>query len=383
VASQLGWKKRLLFTGVLALFVASCVEILLQAAYYATSGAFLFRRTLPPIFELDPSRCYRVKPNLDFEQRTNEFRSRIYTNAQGFRTDSAREPIPEARRPGAVRMLFLGPSFTFGWGADFEDTYPALIADALRRAGRDVELLNAGTPAQGSGPQLCWLREEGARFRPDLVVQTVYDRVTSLAASCPEVLECPVVQDGKLYSQPPTLALRAIAFAKNFATVFYGYYLYQALLSPPGPAEQGTGRELYGREDGGADAAAVADMVATYRGYVDFVRGVLGAEVRVVFLYVPLSFAVHPEDEPRWRHLGVADHAARREQARRRIEALREAGIAIVDTSPLLRDRGRSERMYYWLDIHFTPAGNGAAADAAVPAIEAILAAPAPARGPR
>jgi hypothetical protein len=39
--------------------------------------------------------------------------------------------------------------------------------------------------------------------------------------------------------------------------------------------------------------------------------------------------------------------------------------------------------MYDWLDIHFTPAGNGAAADAAVPAIGAILAAPAPARGPR
>ena len=147
MGAQLGWTKRVLFTGTMVLFVVFSIELMLQAYYFGTAGDFLFRRTLYPIFEPDPLRCYRLKSNLDYRQRTNEFSVSIFTNAKGFRTDATRELVPYEKRPGVYRILFLGPSFAFGWGAELEESYPTLLTRWLRERGHDVELINLGTPA--------------------------------------------------------------------------------------------------------------------------------------------------------------------------------------------------------------------------------------------
>jgi hypothetical protein len=120
--APLGWRRQLLFTAILAGVAALSVEIPLQLYYRWTAGEWLFRRTLPPIYEADPTRCYRVKPDLDYVHRTNEFAIHLYTNAQSFRTDARREPVALEKPQGVYRVLFLGPSFTFGWGSDHEDT---------------------------------------------------------------------------------------------------------------------------------------------------------------------------------------------------------------------------------------------------------------------
>ena len=58
----LGWRKRLFFSAIAALFVVLSMEGMLQLYYYASAGDFLFRRTFYPIFEPDEHRCYRLKP---------------------------------------------------------------------------------------------------------------------------------------------------------------------------------------------------------------------------------------------------------------------------------------------------------------------------------
>src|SRR5262249_19367603 len=200
----------LLVTAIVAVGVGVCIEGILQAAYRLQSGAWLFQRTLVPIFRPDPLRCYALQPGLALEHRTSEFAIHIYTNAQGFRTDAARRETPLAKPPGTTRILFLGPSFTFGWGSEIEATFVARIGDALRASGHAVEVINAGVPAQGSDQQLCWFAAEGHRYEPDLVVQVDYGGVGGIFPECPQHLDCPVIEDGYLYSVAPTLALRTI-----------------------------------------------------------------------------------------------------------------------------------------------------------------------------
>ncbi|MFO0983172.1 MAG: hypothetical protein U1E76_15815 [Planctomycetota bacterium] len=64
----------------------------------------------------------------------------VRRNTQGFRD---REFTP--KRPGSVRILAVGDSFTFGDSiVDVADTWPRVLEQRLRSAGRDVEVLNLG-----------------------------------------------------------------------------------------------------------------------------------------------------------------------------------------------------------------------------------------------
>jgi hypothetical protein len=373
MAEQLGWRRRLLFTAILIGVALLSVEIPLQLYYRISAGEWLFRRTLPPIYEADPLRCYRVKPNLDYVHRTNEFSIHIYSNAQGFRTDERRATVAYEKPPDVYRVLFLGPSFAFGWGSDQEAIYPARIASALRVPGKRVELINLGTPAQPPGPQLCWLEKEGYRFEPDLVVQTSYgDTPTRLNGRCEGTDTCPVIQDSRLYSAPPTPAQRAISIVKNFGTVFYGYYLWNALAREPAKPGVGTGKELYGAE-GAAAGDDLPAIVGGYRDFVDFVHRVAGPQVQVAFIHIPLSFLVHEGDRARWKHIVDLDPQAARERTRAIIAALKQGGLHVADSLDLLIERGKSERQFYWLDIHLTPEGNRAVADIALPELQELV----------
>ena len=369
--APLGWRRQLLFTAILAGVALLSVEIPLQLYYRLTAGEWLFRRTLPPIYEADPTRCYRVKPDLDYVHRTNEFAIHLYTNAQSFRTDARREPVALEKPPDVYRVLFLGPSFTFGWGSDYAETYAARIASALRVPGKRVELLNLGTPAQPVEPQLCWLARGGWRYQPDLVVQTSYgDHVAAMPVGCPDPLSCPFVEDSLVYFSRPTPRQRAIAALKSLATVFYGYYVYNLIEGASPKPGVGTGKELYGAEP--VAEGDLAALVQGYQGFVDFVRDRVGPETQVAFVHIPLSFLVHEGDRSRWKHIIDVEPEAAQARTRAEIAALEASGISVADMLDPLLERGKRERQFFWLDIHLTPAGNATVADAALPMLQAL-----------
>jgi hypothetical protein len=373
VSEQLGWGRRLLFVSVLAGIALLSVELPLQIYYRVTAGEWLFRRTQPRIFEEDPTRCYRVKPDLDYEHRTNEFAIHVYTNAQSFRTGEARAPVAYEKPPDVYRVLFLGPSFTFGWGSDHEDTYAALIANGLRVPGKRVELLNAGTPAQPPWHQLCWFEREGHRYHPDLIVQTSYgSRIGPMPTACPERLECPVIEDSLIYFAPPTFRLRAIATVKQLGIVFYGFYLYNMVAARQEDSRVGMGKELYG-----SAAAAPEDdlpaIVESYRGLIAYFHRLSGENTQVGIVHLPLSFQVHPGDRARWKHIIQVDPDEELASTRASIAALQAAGIVVIDTIDGLVEAAGHERQYFWLDIHLTPAGNQTVAQAVLPVLQPLV----------
>jgi lysophospholipase L1-like esterase len=90
------------------------------------------------------------------------FRINVHINSKGLRD---REHAYE-RSPGTQRILVIGDSFVWGYGVEQRETFPKLLEARLPR----VEVINAGVAGYGTDQELLWLRSEGVRYRPDLVV---------------------------------------------------------------------------------------------------------------------------------------------------------------------------------------------------------------------
>ncbi len=97
------------------------------------------------------------------------------TNAQRFR--GRKEYLPQPP-PGTIRIAVLGDSFTFGAGAEDDQTYPAELERVLNRQAGErrsrVEVINAGVPGTGTGEQALVYDVWVKRFRPHLVILSVY-----------------------------------------------------------------------------------------------------------------------------------------------------------------------------------------------------------------
>jgi hypothetical protein len=350
-------------------------EVVAQGYYALTTGDVLARRAALPIFEADPTRCYRLRPGLAFRHRTPEFDVTLYTNDQGMRTGRGRRPVGE-KRPGVFRVLFLGTSYAFGWGSEYEQSYAALVGAGLARNGREVEVVNLGTPAQQAGPQLCWLREQGRRLRPDLVVQSVFANPGVIAGACEADPACPQVEDGYLVREGPFPRFVG-ELGKRSALAFYGWYIHRRYLAA------GPGGETPG--DSASDRLTPPEerpdaLPARYQGFVRTVREAVGEPTDVVFVLVPPSFAVHPGDAPRWGPIGARGQEFRA-RGRAAARTLESAGIPFVDPTPALERAAAEGRMYYWLDTHLTPAGNRVVADEVLARLSTPAAMPSPPAG--
>jgi lysophospholipase L1-like esterase len=128
------------------------------------------------VFEGDPLLFWRLQPNL---RDVVWDKTLVTTNSRGLRYDRPLGPKP----PGAVRILCLGDSVTFGFRVPLVFAarpgerhpgwlpYPARLEKALREAnpGRDVEVIPLAVPGYSSHQGLAWLRRDIAELQPDLV----------------------------------------------------------------------------------------------------------------------------------------------------------------------------------------------------------------------
>jgi hypothetical protein len=90
------------------------------------------------------------------------FRINVHINSKGLRD---REYAYE-RSPGTRRILVIGDSFVWGYGVEQHETFPKVLEALLPR----VDVINAGVAGYGTDQELLWLRSEGVRYRPDLVI---------------------------------------------------------------------------------------------------------------------------------------------------------------------------------------------------------------------
>jgi len=355
--------KRLLFFSVLALLLLLFAEASLHLFYRASVGRWLWEWWAVPIYEADPVRVYRLKSNLDYVHRTREFTARYRTDALGLRTDGLAPPLTMAKSNDVFRVLALGPSFTFGWGVDYEDAFIHQIARGLRVPGKRVELINLGTPSQSIPFQLKWLRETGHLYQPDLILQTAYGDLGSMECDDVLPLSLPYVKDGYLHMQEETWLKKA---RLRSATLFYGWHVYHSAIGARGDSA-GDGRELYRKETAATDAAALD----RFRKYISFVHNATPNKPTVVFLNIPLAYTVRPTDRSRVSRPVDVNEA--RVHAAHITALLQSQGIIVINPLETLLEKDKAVRMYNLYDIHFTREGNKVTAEYALPRLQEIV----------
>jgi hypothetical protein len=105
---------------------------------------------------------YRLAPNQDFHFSKDEFDTRIRINALGLRGSLPNLDLQN-------RLLVLGDSFAFGYGVNDDEAFPALIG---HRLGPNVAVINSGHSGYDTRREAAFLKEEGPRFNPTLIVVT-------------------------------------------------------------------------------------------------------------------------------------------------------------------------------------------------------------------
>lgn len=106
----------------------------------------------------------QLRPNVRTERHSPEFTMRFSTNSEGFRGHE--------RRGFAKPVLFLGDSFTMGYGVSDGLEFPALVQARLRELfpDRATEVVNAGVGNNGNGQWLKFLRLHLQDIDPLIVV---------------------------------------------------------------------------------------------------------------------------------------------------------------------------------------------------------------------
>lgn len=92
---------------------------------------------------------------------------RVRINAKGLRGAEVAYEKPA----GIERILFLGDSVTYGWQLDEVDTFPRQVEERLEgQGGLAIESINAGVSGYSPWQEDLYLRREGVRYDPDVVV---------------------------------------------------------------------------------------------------------------------------------------------------------------------------------------------------------------------
>jgi len=276
-----------------------------------------------------------------------------------------------AKPANIYRVIILGPSFAFGWGVDYEFSFAGVLQQLLQERGfgreKKIEVINAGVPAMPLAPQIAWFDHVGRHYESDLVIQLVYGSMAVKNVSEPPYA---VNDKGYLVSREGDGGWRWREGLKNFATVFYGWVLWTKLntahpsaqLEEKGDAVQEGGREIAASTEIDPLHPEVRGAMQVYTHLADVVR-VAGAQLLVV--HFPRSYTIHREDESRWQHLGLLDITRQITFDAAFIQYLNESRIPSIDiTQQLQKSAQVGKRMYYWLDIHWTAAGNITAARA-------------------
>lgn len=95
------------------------------------------------------------------------------TNVAGRReiNDQGLRGLPlRPKPPGAIRILSLGESTTYGWGVEALSTYSAVLERELCAAGTTVQVLNAGVPGYSLWQGVQFLLRRSEAFAPDVVL---------------------------------------------------------------------------------------------------------------------------------------------------------------------------------------------------------------------
>ena len=315
--------------------------------------------------------------------RNPEFVARMKTNSLGLRDDEVVLPKP----PGTFRILVVGDSFVqasqVSVGQPFTEVLERSLNASPPRPGRPerYDVVNAGVGGWGPAEEYLWLKNEGLRLQPDLVILQLYLGNDVSDSGCKILGQDEYKhkvcfyfdRDGRLYQDE--LRPRPAQPGDAVRTTLRNHtMLFNAL-------ETGVFEKL---EEGTRDSGAASNWKSNMGVYAKSpprrereewdeawdVAGALVGEIkreseaagaRFVLTAVPSVYQVYRDE---WDQ-AVAANRLRPEQwdlerpNQRLGETASRLGASYLDLGPAFRDEApTAPRLFYHLDRHFTPAGH-------------------------
>ena len=111
-----------------------------------------------------PERGWTIEPDASALLFSPLYSTYLEYNARGLR---GKERAYRAA-PGVYRILLLGDSFLEGYQHADNDLFASQLEDAL--AHKSVEVINLSVGGYGTTQQYLYLRDEGLKYQPDLIV---------------------------------------------------------------------------------------------------------------------------------------------------------------------------------------------------------------------
>lgn len=313
-------------------------------------GADLLERGLTTY---DPQLGWRLSPSWRGRHRRHEFDAGYATNALAFRG-----PESAAREPAA---LWLGDSFTFGFGVDDGATFVDRL-DAARAGG--LRHVNLGVPGYSTDQELLLLERRLSTFDARLVALVVYlgndliDNELAFPMQAETAKPYFALQaDGTLAFNPaPPMRKPEAERGRGF-----GSRLFELTNVAPGPFDRLLMSLESARRLGLERPAPPDDLERRLTPALDASLALFAALVRrMAGLSRPLLLVLIASR----RHLAAPESWAGRYQeiVRRRLRDL-NLGAPSVDLAEGFRNVPGGAGLHYPYDGHLTAQGHAAAAD--------------------
>ena len=258
----------------------------------------------------------------------------VQINSKGLRDveHSYEKPV------GVFRILVIGDSFVFGAGG----VEPAnRFADILAKSAKNVEVINTGVPGYGADQEYLYLKSEGLKYHPDLVLLCAFynDFSESFSTINPSIGRPKgyLSLDGdRLVFHPPSfstfyelsqhsyvLGLADLALSKLSGTYFKSQRLPQGVLTP-------------------------AERMATFKQIYASAQKLCGEQgVPFVVVYLPFKGQYSPSVIQQI----MADLAT-------------TEGLKTLDLTDIMKHANAARPAYFAHDIHFNEYGNRVVAEA-------------------
>jgi hypothetical protein len=329
------------------------IELSLRVTHMPVGGSYAMR---------DGQRSFRFRPGAHYWFETEGW-NLVRVNSLGFED---RERTLR-RKPGTLRLAFLGSSYVQAPQVPPEKAFPAVVERDLRRStqlqARDVEALNFGVGAYGLPQQWITLRDDVWKYDPQIVVEVIglyndivnNDRYTTVSG---RTYPYYTAQDGQLIPDAITQAQQhppdpetvkwegRLGGFLNHSKILL--YLNRAVRSTVGEREWQPGLVI--------DPAQTSTFFPPRDPHLENAWKVTETTLKLMrdectahhaeFWVVTIDFNIQSEPDPqaraaRLRELGISDlHYP----DRRIIEFARREGIRNFWLAPLLADYAESHR---------------------------------------
>ncbi|MGE0707641.1 MAG: hypothetical protein AB7N76_08240 [Planctomycetota bacterium] len=155
-------RRRLAFAAAaLALCLLVCL-LLLEVGLRLSGWQIRSMHPLGSLSHYHPTRGREHVPGREVVLEGGAFKPLTFRiNRFGFRDPHDTPPERRAKK----RVVVVGDSFTWGWGVGEEDTFTEKLAPQL-----GAEVVNMGHNAYGTGQEWLLLREDGMKWKPDVVL---------------------------------------------------------------------------------------------------------------------------------------------------------------------------------------------------------------------